>query len=147
MAHYIDYNQTDGSTPTATLNRVGSVKPDGTSIDISANGTISANSGYISTQAMPSNRYDNLTVLASGQEYTVPANGYVFAFGAATASAMYIRLSKLNDNFGIQSTAFQNSQGLRIYMPVKKNDSFIFHYTNVTNLKLVFVYAEGESNV
>ena len=51
-------------------------------------------SSYIAHQAMPSNRYIDLTLGVSGTTYTAPADGYFTVNKSATASGEYINMIK-----------------------------------------------------
>lgn len=81
---------------------------------------------FIAHQAMPSDKYIDLTVGASGTEYTAPADGYVYASGGnlngcASSSVRYY------DNF----------------LPVRRGGTFILTYTNGTPSSFRFFYANG----
>lgn len=96
----------------------------------------------IAHNAMPSNRYINLTLGASDSSYTAPADGYV-AFCKQSSGA--------NQNVNIQangmmeiSWAAASLWNLSVNMPVKKGDTFTVSYTtgNATQW-FRFVYAQG----
>lgn len=92
---------------------------------------------------MPSNKYVNLTLGASGDSYTAPANGW-------------LRLRTIKSTAGF--TSFESSSGLRtesrttingtacdLYIPCKKGDVVICYYDG-TNVDIVFafIYAVGD---
>ena len=87
---------------------------------------------------MPSDRYIDLTLGASGATYTAPASG---------ANGTYVSLV----NFGITDTykyattiPIYNTNGV-VLLPVKKNDKVIVNYNAAGRLnRFVFIYAEGE---
>lgn len=94
---------------------------------------------------MPSDRYIDLTLGASGATYTAPANGYYF-LDKSGANGTYVSLV----NFGITDTykyattiPIYNTNGV-VLLPVKKNDKVIVYYsaTGVLN-RFVFIYAQG----
>lgn len=96
--------------------------------------------------AMPSNKYIDLTLGASGSQYTAPANGWVcFSYTAKTADR-YIVLENLSGNWGITSwcpVGYDNGPG--IVLPVLKQDIFRTSYTADGSVKsLKFYYAQGE---
>ena len=90
---------------------------------------------------MPSNRYTNLTLGASGSSYTAPANGYFVVrvpFTGNQACALFntTTLVGINLNSNGAWTAYGN-------IPVKKNDVVQLLY-NCTPDLFRFVYAEGD---
>lgn len=96
--------------------------------------------------AMPSNKYIDLTLGASGSQYTAPANGWVcFSYTTKTADR-YIALENLSGNWGITSwcpVGYEN--GLGVVLPVLKQDIFRTNYSADGSVKsLKFYYAQGE---
>lgn len=96
--------------------------------------------------AMPSNKYIDLTLGASGSQYTAPANGWVcFSYTTKTADR-YIALENLSGKWGITSwcpVGYDN--GLGVALPVLKQDIFRTNYTVDGSVKsLKFYYAQGE---
>lgn len=108
--------------------------------NVNASGTALA-SGW----SMPSSRYDDLTLGASGATYTAPANGYVCISKLATASGQYIQIYSDNDLMAVIGRATGNVN-VQQFMPVKKGDTFSVAY-NVAGAAdfFRFVYAEGEN--
>lgn len=92
---------------------------------------------------MPSNKYVNLTLGASGDSYTAPANGW-------------LRLRTIKSTAGF--TSFESSSGLRtesrttingtactLYIPCKKGDTIGCFYDGVnTEIDFKFIYAVGD---
>lgn len=107
---------------------------------------------FLSTLSLPAfTRYDSLTILASGNSYTAPANGWFYAKGQtlnSNAPAVIYLHGPLID--GRQTTlggwAPPGATGriaCCIY-PVTTGTSVEFVYGNsTTNLMLVFIYANG----
>ena len=91
----------------------------------------------VSGWGMPSNKYINLTLGASGTQYTAPANGYFWAGGNAGG----IRLSA--NNMSISSNLLNNYWGGQAFMPVKNGDKVKVEYNDSTTM-VRFIYAEGE---
>lgn len=99
----------------------------------------------ISSWGMPSNRYIDLTLGASGTTYTAPANGWV---------TLTVNFSSTNNRLQISSGSLFNigrshiAGNLGIYVPVKRGDSFgiVYEgtYSAVTYFR--FIYAEGENS-
>jgi hypothetical protein len=111
---------------------------------------IQDNSSLIAGYAMPSNRYIDLTLGASGTEYTAPANGY-FTIGtidsSATASQPYVCL-KNNSNGMITMSGWANTANIAaVFLPAKKGDTVTVIYRSITNFSneiFRFIYAEGD---
>lgn len=96
--------------------------------------------------AMPSNKYIDLTLGASGSQYTAPANGWVFFSYTTKTSDRYIALENLSASCGITSWCpIGYDNGLGIVLPVLKQDIFRTNYTADGSVKsLKFYYAQGE---
>ena len=103
---------------------------------------------YLSGLGMPSSRYIDLTLGASGTTYTAPANGWfsLDTWTTSTATAyyhLYNSTSKLallavpNQGHGYQQKGF---------IPCKAGDIVAFIYANIdtTKTKWCFIYAQGE---
>ena len=97
---------------------------------------------------MPSSKYINLTLGASGSTYTAPANGwYNFSGERINGTSGYI-------NFGIENGILKMSAQTSIVgdyetayliLPARKNDIVRLNYQqNVHPISLKFFYAEGE---
>lgn len=103
-------------------------------------------SSTISGWAMPSSKYIDLTLGASGTQYTAPANGWVFFqdTGNQSYSALVLRTNYIR----VSLTPGSGGNGIMSeIMPVKKGDIFYAEYANITgeNRLFRFVYAEGEN--
>lgn len=107
-------------------------------------------SSIVSGWSMPSSRYIDLTLGASGATYTAPANGWFCFVGAAASSAASLRLTSSKNI--IATGAFTNNSGFApaAVIPVKKGDTVTIGYnssidTSSTSTHLYFIYAEGEN--
>lgn len=101
---------------------------------------------YIGHQAMPSDRYTDLTLGASGTSYTAPADGWVIFRRTSTASGQYLQLANNTSaslQYFVQSGA--NSGVIGASIPVKKGDAFTVGYNlgSSTNQIFRFIYSEG----
>lgn len=115
------------------------VNVDGTNLNTEGKSLIS---GY----AMPSDRYIDLTLGASGTEYTAPANGWFTALGQGNQTNTSVYLT--NNVNGIVN-GYTTGNGGQAFpcasIPTKKGDIIMLEYTNVSNWEyLRFIYAEGE---
>ena len=95
---------------------------------------------------MPSNRYINLTLGASGSRYTAPANGYVYCERNSTSGSKFVSISIVNGELGVYGLATAGVNNTRIFLPVKKGEKFKVSYSvEVDYFKFRFFYAEGEN--
>lgn len=96
---------------------------------------------FASGLAMPSSRYIDLTLGASGTYYTAPANGWVLCTLDLVA----------NSWLEIHAVWAQNSNNngyVSILAPLRKGEVFSVTYTGYLNtIYFRFIYAEGEENV
>lgn len=106
----------------------------------------------ISSWGMPSGRYIDLTLGATGTEYTAPANGWVVWHRMASVG-QDIHLSNLTstgDTKCLSMYPYASIAGkLEAYIPVKKGDRFRTGYSaNASDSNNVncfrFIYAQGE---
>ena len=98
---------------------------------------------YISHQSMPSEKYINVTLGASGTTYTAPADGYYTVLKQATGSGEYLFfIDETNTmNMGIFPPAGTNG---RCIFPVSKGEVIKVNYTLTgTTVHFRFVYANG----
>jgi hypothetical protein len=101
-------------------------------------------SALVSGWSMPSSRYIDLTLGASGASYTAPANGYITIAGLTTGIPNEIRLENAK-NYMV-SYASSPSSGFLIgaNIEVSKGDSYKIWYTGINGQVYRFIYAEGE---
>ena len=94
---------------------------------------------------MPSENYENLTLLSSGSIYTAPANGYYYLrmFSSRNA-AEFINVMNLDKNFFLSVTNDGNidwAKGPGL-MPVSAGDKVQISYTFSGNVEVFkFIYA------
>lgn len=102
----------------------------------------------ISGAGKPSSRYIDLTLLASGSEYTAPANGSVQLGMRAGNSGMWNQIICTNKNNRTGNTCYANVMS-ECWLDVTKGDTYIVQYGGTYVLGGAdqyyrFVYAEGE---
>ena len=91
---------------------------------------------------MPSNKYINLTLGASGSTYTAPANGWLNIWVIMTNPG-YIKFDSTSGIL-IEDRVYASGLAASLCMPCKKNDVIIFSYDGtITNNFFKFIYAEG----
>lgn len=100
---------------------------------------------HISGLGMPSNKYIDLTLGATGSTYTAPANGWFQCACVGTIGSTYFELV---NGFIASSTASFVGGWARASIPVKKGDIVTVYYggNNFINRLFRFTYAEGEAN-
>lgn len=96
----------------------------------------------ISGWSMPSSRYINLSVAASGSTYTAPANGY-FSWYCYQNNNGYIFVQSSASL--LPNRVANASNDIAGFIPVKKGDIVMVEYANLTFNRLRFIYAEGEN--
>ena len=93
--------------------------------------------------SMPSSQYQTVTLLASNNTYTAPANGYFHLnFSTLTGGFHYIHLVG-----HVGQTFFSTSDsltGLHISIPAEKGESVLVSYGSISASNFRFYYAEGE---
>lgn len=105
-----------------------------------------AGKSYLSGFGMPSGKYIDLTLGASGSTYTAPANGWFYARGVTIGSGQFMRLmnTKISGYSGEATvTNTVASRGCGCILPVMKGDIIRYDY-NITESILRFIYAEGD---
>ena len=97
---------------------------------------------WISSQGKPSNKGIDLTLGASGTQYTAPANGWVCLRKQATAIGQYAEL--VTGKIGSICYSGQETTVAEIYIPVSKGEQFTSFYSVAGETELFrFTYDEG----
>ena len=99
----------------------------------------------ISSWSMPSAKFVDLTLGASGSTYIAPANGW-FSLNKTTQNGGYIALENRTCLFRSFITSSSSStHNISTYIPAKKGDVIVITY-NATGetVNFRFIYAEGE---
>ena len=98
---------------------------------------------YMSCLSMPGTIYDNLTLGASGTEYTAPATGW-YALSRSGGSGKWMRFENLTRLYGIQCND-GTSNSMTIF-PVSKGDviRISYEYGNVQEFR--FLYSTGSES-
>lgn len=105
-------------------------------------------------ESLQSNRYDVLTLQATGGKYTAPANGWFQFNGYATDPAGVVSLIHHNKKLKVQSTAGGNGNPyLRVFLPCDREDVVRAEHYNLDLSKgsgitdLLFIYATGNGSL
>ena len=100
----------------------------------------------ISGWSMPSNRYIDLTLGASGTTYTAPANGYFFVSKKSTAATQeFVFENRSAAIFSVGQDSVTANRTIRMIISAKKGDNIYTYYTlggSTDNFR--FIFAEGE---
>lgn len=99
---------------------------------------------YMAHMSMPSTRFVNLTLGASGATYTAPADGYFcFVSAATTAAGQYCRLI-IKSSQRLRQSCYSSGakQYIEVLMPVSKGQPMHVYYTAPVST-FSFIYAEG----
>lgn len=116
---------------------------DASNVLSAVNTVVPDNSSLISSYPMPSSRYIDLAVGASGSTYTAPANGWVAYEGSGNNVVAWLHLLSGSEPTVTSGGPSQSYANVYATIPVKKGDTFRLTYTTTT-LYFRFVYAEGE---
>ena len=90
---------------------------------------------------MPSSKYIDLTVGADNTEYTAPANGWYSVKGMSDIGQYGMVGLETKDMTSYNWSS--NSNGVAVFLPVKKGDVVKCRIISVTQVQFRFVYAEG----
>lgn len=103
-----------------------------------------SDSSWIAQQAMPSNKYIDLELGASGSIYTAPANGY-YTLNASVSG--FIQIVVTNNEINLYSDYRSLTDALmtnEIFIPIKKGQNIIVNYGSISQTnRFRFIYAEG----
>lgn len=127
-----------------TGNNITISKPNSTGVR-----TISGPSNeYMAHMAMPSARYVELTLGASGASYTAPADGYFLVKSTLSAKQYKMRFENETTTYQRQIRATGPNEYCVCDINVRRGDIVVLHYDGtLSNPSLTFYYAEGASSV
>lgn len=98
---------------------------------------------FIAHQMMPSDRYINLTLGATGSTYIAPADGYITLLKGSGATGEWAAMIHATSQLTIGVYPPSGMNG-RLFMPVSKGDIITVNYTlSGTTGYFRFVYANG----
>jgi hypothetical protein len=106
----------------------------------------SADKSYIASMGMPSDKYINLTLGASGSTYTAPANGWVYFNKDNGDAGNWILL--LHNDCLLYDTTVNTGHATSVILPINKGYTFQAHYglNNHSNVRFRFYYAQGSES-
>lgn len=103
-----------------------------------------SDSEYIAHQGMPSNKYIDLTLGASGATYTAPADGYFVLTKSCDNTNQIITIFNLSNQLESKIRSGTTNGGYAVFVPCQKGDIVQVDYTfgGSTNY-FRFIYANG----
>lgn len=111
--------------------------------NVDASNFTNTGKNYLSGLGMPSDKYINLTLGASGSQYTAPANGY-FLLAMRVGNGYYMRLRNINNEFFVEHSSHGTSNVPAINISVKKGDVVAVTYDFNEASSFRFYYALGD---
>lgn len=148
--------QTNAGTVSYSSGKITSLKPNMVDSVVNSNASNFSQAGrsYLSGLGMPSGRYIDLTLGASGSNYTAPANGYFSILGAYDTTPSQTNVTFLAMTCGGMNnrTTTIVTTSVGVFIPAKKGQSMHLEHRNfkLTGYNYAyfrFIYAEGETNV
>ena len=105
-----------------------------------------AGRSYLSGLGMPSSRYIDLTLGASGSTYTAPANGWFAGWTSTGTGNGYVAFytGELFNGYANEVAGLSGYQ-LPLLLPIKKGTNMIILYNQLSLVMFRFYYAEGEN--
>ena len=99
----------------------------------------------ISGWSMPSSRYIDLTLGASGSTYTAPANGWFVCARVGSSSDQIVYMINYSNGYAAQGVKGTGMLAVTS-VPVKKGDVIQIDYSTSGDVNTFrFIYAEGEN--
>lgn len=99
----------------------------------------------LSSLGMPSNKYIDLTLGASGSTYIAPANGYLFLDKAAV-SGQYIEfiVRDVNNILYYEYAHASGDESIQLFIPIERGRICEVNYTAGVTFSYRFIYAQGD---
>lgn len=101
------------------------------------------------SEALPGDKFENVTLNGSNNTYTAPANGWYSLGKKASADGGLVGMCNLANTMRTQSAVHYANQIPRVFIPVKRNDTIEAGYENANgNLESFrFIYAQGRGSL
>ena len=97
----------------------------------------------VSSWGMPSSKYIDLTLGATGTSYVAPASGWFCLVKKATGGGQSIDMS--SHSLSTQAISTASGQAITAFAPAAKGESVVIYYTTGgTTNSFRFIYAKGE---
>lgn len=98
------------------------------------------NNEYMAHMAMPSDKFIDLELGASGTTYVAPADGYFYA--TLNSTTQFGNISLISDSLSLIIYGSAIGNLIRAFLPVKKDKTVVMNYTDGSGT-LKFFYAVG----
>ena len=116
-------------------------------VDLNAQNLSAQGKSLISGLSAPSNTYEDLTLLASGESYTAPANGYFEFAKASNSTNQYYSIYNNANGMQVANNTPASGQTPYIFFYCKKGDVINIAYNlGGTTARFRFVYAVGSES-
>lgn len=112
-------------------------------VDLPARILTAGDSNEISSYAMPSSKFIDLTLGASGAQYIAPANGWYSVDLISASTSAFGEFYKNGARIAHRVHSV-NNQSIPFYAPFRQGDVLDIKYSNATLSHFRFYYAEGE---
>ena len=101
------------------------------------------------SEDLPSEKYEDLTLLASGSTYTAPANGQIIIFGESNTeqNVNHVLIATVNTNKSYGNSVYGATMCLSTHFSVRKGDIFKLVYARYVNKVFRFIYAQGNGSL
>lgn len=143
--HYL-YFYVGNFTQTALENTAGlNAELFNDTLNLDAHNLNAAGKSYVASLSAPSDTYEDLTLGASGQTYTMSHDGYLLIQKDYTASYQYISMAEVSSNYGMTFQSPTTTGNIRFSMRVRKGQVIKVNY-NVGGTTGYFrlIYSVGE---
>lgn len=104
------------------------------------------NNEYMGHMAMPSDRYIDLELGASGTTYTAPANGWFTCYKGGLTTVGYLYMRNNANGLIMETRSTINGAAVSAYVPVQKGQSILVNYDAVGTTMFRFIYAVGSES-
>ena len=95
----------------------------------------------------PSDKYDSLTLGASGSTYVAPADGWFMLKKTAGIDNAYVIMANVTNGLEFVNFVPSSANVVRVFLPVKKNDVVIVNYNATGNTNYFrFIYTQGSES-
>ena len=112
--------------------------------DISLTNILPSATQFIAHQALPSDKYDDLSFVTSGNDYTAVSDGY-FCFEIKGNSGSWVLVYNIATDMASSTVSAGTNGYFDVFMPVKKGDICKISFLGTMN-RARFIYSQGASN-
>lgn len=100
------------------------------------------------SENLPSDRYDDLELLASGSSYTAPANGWFVINKSSSATNQYVNIRNASNGLIWENKPNASGSYCSCFLPVKRGDiAKVFYTADGATQVFRFIYAQGNGSL